>query len=221
MLKGFKDFALKGNLIEVAVGLVMALAIFALVQALIESLITPLIGAIVGEPDFGGLTFTINGSEFFYGNFINALITFLSVAAAVYFFMVVPYERTSSIEASRPTCAHAPSARRDLGRRDAMPELHGTGAGGACLRPSVQPSPLLPQSRGFKGIGFAHHTFDSTILLPRKVNRMKNRCHPRSRLSCRCCEAPRGSRPCHPRGGDRSPRGWPVPTARGNHSCTC
>ena len=67
MLKGFKDFALKGNLIEVAVGLVMALAIFALVQALIESLITPLIGAVVGEPDFGGLTFTINGSEFFYG----------------------------------------------------------------------------------------------------------------------------------------------------------
>jgi large conductance mechanosensitive channel len=93
MLKGFKDFALKGNLIEVAVGLVMALAIFALVQALIESLVTPLIGAVVGEPDFGDLTFTINGSEFFYGNFINALITFLSVAAAVYFFMVVPYER--------------------------------------------------------------------------------------------------------------------------------
>jgi large conductance mechanosensitive channel len=93
MLKGFKDFALKGSLIEVAVGLVMALAIFALVQSLIESLITPLIGAIVGEPDFGGLTFTINDSEFLYGNFINALITFLSVAAAVYFFMVVPYEK--------------------------------------------------------------------------------------------------------------------------------
>ena len=93
MLKGFKDFALKGNLIEVAVGLVMALAIFALVQSLIESLITPLIAAVVGEPDFGALSFTINGSEFLYGNFINALITFLSVAAAVYFFMVLPYER--------------------------------------------------------------------------------------------------------------------------------
>jgi large conductance mechanosensitive channel len=93
MLKGFKDFALKGNLIEVAVGLVMALAIFALVQSLIENLITPLIAAIVGEPEFGALSFTINGSEFLYGNFINALITFLSVAAAVYFFMVVPYER--------------------------------------------------------------------------------------------------------------------------------
>jgi large conductance mechanosensitive channel len=93
MLKGFKDFALKGNLIEVAVGLVMALAIFALVQSLIQSLITPLIAAIVGEPDFGALSFTINGSEFLYGNFINALITFLAVAAAVYFFMVVPYEK--------------------------------------------------------------------------------------------------------------------------------
>ena len=71
MLKGFKDFALKGNLIEVAVGLVMALAIFALVQSLIESLITPLIAAIVGEPDFGALSFTINGSEFLYGDFIS------------------------------------------------------------------------------------------------------------------------------------------------------
>lgn len=93
MLKGFKDFALKGNLIEIAVGLVMALATFALIQAFIESLITPLIGALVGEPDFGNLSFTLNDSQFNYGDFINALITFLSVAAAVYFFMVLPYER--------------------------------------------------------------------------------------------------------------------------------
>jgi large conductance mechanosensitive channel len=93
MLKGFKDFALKGNLIEVAVGLVMALATFALIQALIETLVTPLIAAIVGEPDFGSLSFSINDSEFLYGEFINALITFLSVAAAVYFFMVLPYKR--------------------------------------------------------------------------------------------------------------------------------
>ncbi|MBA2521787.1 MAG: MscL family protein [Solirubrobacterales bacterium] len=93
MLKGFKDFALKGNLIEIAVGLVMALATFALIQAFIESLITPLIAALVGEPDFGNLSFTLNDSQFNYGDFINALITFLSVAAAVYFFMVLPYER--------------------------------------------------------------------------------------------------------------------------------
>ena len=93
MLRGFKDFALKGNLIEVAVGLIMALATFALIEALIANLITPLIAAVVGEPNFGDLSFTINDSEFRYGAFINALITFLSVAAAVYFLIVAPYER--------------------------------------------------------------------------------------------------------------------------------
>jgi large conductance mechanosensitive channel len=93
MLKGFKDFVTGGNLIEVAVGLIMALALFALVQALIADLITPVIAAIVGEPDFGDLSFTINGSKFLYGDFINALITFVSAAAAVYFFVVVPYQR--------------------------------------------------------------------------------------------------------------------------------
>jgi large conductance mechanosensitive channel len=93
MLKGFRDFVTRGDLIEIAVGLIMALALFALVQSLIADLITPIIAAIVGEPDFGGLTFTINGSEFRYGDFINALITFVSVAAAVYFFIVVPYQK--------------------------------------------------------------------------------------------------------------------------------
>ena len=93
MLKGFRDFVTGGNLIEVAVGLIMALALFALVQALIADLITPLIAAIFGEPNFGDLSFTINGSEFRYGDFINALITFVSVTAAVYFFIVVPYQK--------------------------------------------------------------------------------------------------------------------------------
>jgi large conductance mechanosensitive channel len=92
MLKGFRDFVTKGNLIEVAVGLIMALATFALVQALVADLITPIIAAIVGEPSFGQLTFTINGSEFRYGDFINAAITFVATAAAVYFFVVSPYQ---------------------------------------------------------------------------------------------------------------------------------
>lgn len=92
MLKGFKDFITGGNLIETAVGLIIALATFALVQALIADIITPIIAAIVGEPDFSDLTFTINDSEFLYGDFINAVITFVSVAAAVYFFVVKPYQ---------------------------------------------------------------------------------------------------------------------------------
>ena len=92
MLRGFRDFVTRGNLIEVAVGLIMALATFALVEALVADLITPIIAAIVGEPSFEGLSFTINDSEFRYGHFINAMITFISIAAAVYFFVVAPYQ---------------------------------------------------------------------------------------------------------------------------------
>ncbi|MBS1863346.1 MAG: MscL family protein [Actinobacteria bacterium] len=93
MLKGFKEFMLKGDLITAAVGLVMALATFALTEALVEDLITPIVAAIIGEPDFSALHFTINGSVFKYGAFINAAIVFVSTAAAVYFFVVVPYKR--------------------------------------------------------------------------------------------------------------------------------
>jgi large conductance mechanosensitive channel len=92
MLKGFKEFMLKGDLITVAVGLVMALATFALVEALVQDLITPIVAAIVGEPSFGELSFTINGSHFLYGSFINAVIVFASTAAAIYFFVVLPYQ---------------------------------------------------------------------------------------------------------------------------------
>lgn len=92
MFKGFKEFMLKGDLITAAVGLVMALATFALTEALVEDLITPIIAAIIGEPNFSELHFTINGSVFLYGSFINALIVFVSTAAAVYFFVIVPYK---------------------------------------------------------------------------------------------------------------------------------
>jgi large conductance mechanosensitive channel len=92
MLKGFRDFLLKGDLITAAVGLVMALATFALTEALVGDLITPLIGAIIGEPNFNDLHFTINGSEFAYGSFIDALIVFVATVAAVYFFVVLPYQ---------------------------------------------------------------------------------------------------------------------------------
>lgn len=93
MIKGFKEFLLGGDIINVAVGLVMALATFALVESLVADLITPIIAAVVGEPDFSGLTFTINDSTFRYGNFINAAITFVSIAAALYLFVVLPYRR--------------------------------------------------------------------------------------------------------------------------------
>jgi large conductance mechanosensitive channel len=98
MLKGFRDFLLKGDLISAAVGLVMALATFALTEALVENLITPIIAAIIGEPDFADLHFTINESVFKYGAFLNALIVFIGTAAAVYFFVVVPYKRYQELK---------------------------------------------------------------------------------------------------------------------------
>jgi large conductance mechanosensitive channel len=111
LIRGFKEFLLKGDLITVAVGLVMALATTALVTALVEDLITPIIAAIVGEPSFAQLSFTINGSEFLYGAFLNAVVTFVSIVTVIYFFVVVPYKayqdaRGASVKTrSCPECA--------------------------------------------------------------------------------------------------------------------
>ncbi len=90
MLREFKDFLLKGNLIEVAVALVLALALTAVVTSLVEDLITPLIAALFGQPDFGGLTFEINDSVFRYGEFLNALIAFVLIGAVLFFFVIKP-----------------------------------------------------------------------------------------------------------------------------------
>ncbi len=90
MLKEFREFVLRGNLVDLAVAVVIGTAFAALVTSLVESLLTPLIAAVFGEPSFSGLSFTINGSEFLYGDFLNALVTFLSIAAAVFFFVVKP-----------------------------------------------------------------------------------------------------------------------------------
>ncbi len=93
MLKGFRDFILKGNVVDLAVAVVIGAAFGAVVASLVENIITPLVGAIIGEPDFGALSFTINDSKFGYGNVINALITFLSVAAVIYFAVVTPMNK--------------------------------------------------------------------------------------------------------------------------------
>jgi large conductance mechanosensitive channel len=90
MLKEFREFILRGNLVDLAVAVVIGTAFAALVAALVSSLITPLIAAIGGQTDFSELSFSINGSEFKYGVFINALITFLTIAAVVFFFVVKP-----------------------------------------------------------------------------------------------------------------------------------
>lgn len=90
ILNEFKEFIARGNLVDLAVAVVIGTAFAALVKAFVDNMITPIIAAIFGQPDFGGLVFTVNGSAFRYGLFINALITFLSVAAAIFFFVVKP-----------------------------------------------------------------------------------------------------------------------------------
>ena len=90
MIKDFGEFLLRGNLVDTAVGIVIGLAFAAVVTALVADLITPLIAAIFGKSDFSGLYFTMNGSRFLYGALFNAVITFVLVAAAVFFFVVKP-----------------------------------------------------------------------------------------------------------------------------------
>ncbi|MSW95735.1 MAG: large conductance mechanosensitive channel protein MscL [Actinobacteria bacterium] len=88
----FREFLMRGNIVELAIAVVIATAFGALVASLITNLITPVIAAIFGQPDFSQLSFTINGSVFGYGSFINAMITFVSIAAAVFFFVVKPLQ---------------------------------------------------------------------------------------------------------------------------------
>jgi large conductance mechanosensitive channel len=90
MLKGFKQFLLRGNVVDMAVGIVVGAAFGAVISGLVKDLLTPLIAALVKQPDFSTLTFTLNGSKFLYGEFINALLSFLIVSAAIYFFVVAP-----------------------------------------------------------------------------------------------------------------------------------
>jgi len=90
MLDGFKKFILRGNVVDMAVGVVIGAAFASVVGALTKDLLTPLIAALVKAPDFSGLSFTVNNSKFLYGDFINTVISFLLVAAAVYFFVVTP-----------------------------------------------------------------------------------------------------------------------------------
>ena len=89
-MKGFKQFLLRGNVLDLAVAVVMGTAFTAVVTALVKDLLTPLVGAIVGSPDFSALAVEVNGSKLLIGDFINAVIAFVMLAAAVYFFIVLP-----------------------------------------------------------------------------------------------------------------------------------
>ena len=101
MLKGFKEFVMRGNVVDLAIAVVIGAAFTAVVTALVADIITPLIAAIAGKPNFSELTFTIHKSKFLYGDFINAVISFLLVAAAIYFAVVLPLNTLAARRAAK------------------------------------------------------------------------------------------------------------------------
>ena len=119
MFKGFREFILRGNVVDLAVAVVIGAAFGAVVKAFVDNLITPLIAAIFGQPDFAALRFTINGSVFQYGLFINALITFLLVALAIYYVVIVPINKLNELKArgkapEDPTTKQCPECLSDI-----------------------------------------------------------------------------------------------------------
>lgn len=99
MIRGFRDFILRGNVVDLAVAVVIGGAFGAVVTSLVANIITPLIAAIFGKPDFSSLTFTINNSQFLYGAFINSVVSFLLIAAAIYFVVVIPMNKMAELRA--------------------------------------------------------------------------------------------------------------------------
>ena len=103
MLQEFRQFVLRGNVIDLAVAVVVGAAFGAIVTSLVENIITPLLGAIGGQPDFSGLSFTLNGSEIRYGAFLNAVIAFLIIAAVIFFAVVKPMNALLTRMRTEPT----------------------------------------------------------------------------------------------------------------------
>ena len=143
MIKGFKQFLLRGNVIDLAVAVVIGGAFGTVVTALVKDLLTPLIAAIIGQPDFSAIVFTVNGSQFLIGDFINALLSFVLVAAAVYVFVVTPMNmlverRNRGVASPDPTTKKCPECLSEVpiaARRCAF-----------CAQP-FEPPVSAPQSR--------------------------------------------------------------------------
>ena len=116
MLKGFREFILRGNVIDLAVAVVIGAAFGAVITSFVGNILTPLIAAIFGQPDFSGLTFTINGSRFLYGSFFNAVISFLFIALAIYFIVVMPLNKLAERRAkgADPTVKECPECLSEI-----------------------------------------------------------------------------------------------------------
>lgn len=107
----FRKFLMRGNVVDLAVGVVIGVAFAAVVTSLVEDVITPIIAAVIGQPDFSSLTITINDSEIFYGRFINAVLSFLIVAAAIFYLVVLPMNRMVTRFQRQPATPEATTRR--------------------------------------------------------------------------------------------------------------
>ena len=117
MLHGFKQFILRGNVVDLAVGVVIGAAFNNIVNSIVKDVLTPLIGAIAKVPDFSNQVFVLNGSRFTYGAFLNAAISFLLISFAVYFFVVVPMNKLlhkHAQETSKPTTKQCPECLSEI-----------------------------------------------------------------------------------------------------------
>ena len=119
MLKGFREFVLRGNVVDLAVAVVMGAAFGAVVTGFVKDLLSPLIAAFAGKPDFSAMAFSINGSRFLIGDFINQLVSFLVIAGVVYFFVVLPLNTVvarirRSEAASDPATKNCPECLSDV-----------------------------------------------------------------------------------------------------------
>lgn len=118
VLKGFRDFILRGNVMDLAVAVIIGAAFTAIVTALTENIIKPLLGATIGKPDYGYLVTYVNGGKIMYGNFITAVINFLILAAVVYFFLVLPTQyllkKFNPEKAEPPTMKPCPQCLSDI-----------------------------------------------------------------------------------------------------------
>src|ERR1035437_62557 len=116
-LSGFKQFILRGNVVDLAVGVVIGASFGTVVNSLVKDMLTPFIGAIAKVPDFSGLFFTLNGSKFMYGELINTLISFLLVAASIYIFVVMPMNMLNARVhkgTQTPTTKKCPECKSDI-----------------------------------------------------------------------------------------------------------
>ena len=117
-MQGFKAFLLRGNVVDLAIAVVIGVAFGAVVTAFVKDLVTPLIAAIGGKPDFASLTFTINNSKFLYGDFINGIVSFVIIAAVIYFFVVTPYtalvSRARKEPPADPTTKKCPECQSEI-----------------------------------------------------------------------------------------------------------